>query len=76
MARMTPTEIRNTVHTLQAQGHRLRKISRLLALSRNTVRHILRRPDRIVSLNPIPVTKQMGHPPVRAALAGLFADLG
>jgi transposase len=48
MARMTPTEIRNTVHTLQAQGHSLREISRLLALSRNTVRRILRQPGRTV----------------------------
>ena len=45
-ARMTPTEIRNAVRTLQAQGHSLREISRLLALSRNTVRRILRQPDR------------------------------
>jgi hypothetical protein len=42
---MTPTEIRTTVRTLQAQGHSLREISRLLALSRNTVRRILRAPD-------------------------------
>ena len=45
---MTPTEIRNTVRTLQAQGHSLREISRILALSRNTVRRILRQPDRTV----------------------------
>jgi hypothetical protein len=32
------------VRTLQAQGHSLREISRLLALSRNTVRRILRAP--------------------------------
>src|ERR1700735_3351639 len=42
---MTPTEIRTAVRTLQAQGHSLREISRLLALSRNTVRRILRAPD-------------------------------
>jgi transposase len=41
---MTPIEIRNSVRTLQAQGHRLREISRLLRLSRNTVRRILREP--------------------------------
>jgi transposase len=41
---MTPIEIRNSVLTLQAQGHRLREISRLLRLSRNTVRRILREP--------------------------------
>ena len=33
------------MRTLQAQGHSLREISRLLALSRNTVRRILRQPD-------------------------------
>jgi hypothetical protein len=41
---MTPTEIRTTVRSLQAQGRSLREISRLLALSRNTVRRILREP--------------------------------
>jgi len=46
---VTPTEIRNAVCTLQAQGHSLREISRSLALSRNTVRRILRQPDRTVS---------------------------
>jgi transposase len=45
---MIPTEIGNTVRTLRAQGHSLREISRLLALSRNTVRRILRQPDRAV----------------------------
>src|SRR5271170_3940551 len=43
---MTPTEIRNAVCALQAQGHSLREISRSLALSRNTVRRILRQPNR------------------------------
>ena len=43
---MTPTEIRAAVRSLQAQGHSLREISRLLALSRNTVRRILREPAR------------------------------
>ena len=42
---MTPTEIRISVRTLQAQGRSLREISRLLRLSRNTVRRILRKPD-------------------------------
>jgi transposase len=36
------------VCTLQANGHSLREISRSLALSRNTVRRILRQPDRTV----------------------------
>jgi hypothetical protein len=35
---MIPAEIRSAVRTLQAQGHGLHEISRLLALSRNTVR--------------------------------------
>lgn len=52
MTRMTPTEIRNAVCTLQAQGHSLREISRLLALSRNTVRHILRQPGGNVAETP------------------------
>ena len=39
---MTPLEIRQSVRTLQAQGHSLREIGRLLRLSRNTVRRILR----------------------------------
>jgi transposase len=43
---MTPTEIRDAVCTLQAKGHSLREISRSLALSRNTVRRILRQPNR------------------------------
>jgi hypothetical protein len=41
---MTPTELRVAVRGLQAQGHSVREISRLLALSRNTVRRILRAP--------------------------------
>ena len=46
---MTPTEIRSAVRALQAQGHSLREISRLLSLSRNTVRRILRQPDRNIA---------------------------
>jgi transposase len=46
---MTPTEIRNAVRTLQAQGLSLREISRTLALSRNTVRRILREPARALA---------------------------
>ena len=34
---MTPTEIRAAVHGLRTQGHGLREISRLLAMSRNKV---------------------------------------
>jgi hypothetical protein len=40
----TPSEIRQTVRTLAAQGKSRREISRLLALSRNTVRRILHTP--------------------------------
>ena len=39
---MTPSEIKDAVRTLQAQGQSLREISRGLKLSRNTVRRILR----------------------------------
>ena len=49
---MTPTEIRTAVRGLQAQGHSLREISRLLALSRNTVRRILREPAGDIAETP------------------------
>jgi transposase len=39
---MTPNQIRDAVRTLQTQGRSLREISRVLKLSRNTVRRILR----------------------------------
>jgi len=39
---MTPNPIRDAVRTLQTQGQSLREISRVLKLSRNTVRRILR----------------------------------
>ena len=41
---MTPSQIRDAVRTLQTQGLSLREISRVLKLSRNTVRRILRAP--------------------------------
>jgi len=44
---MTPSQIRDAVRTLQAQGKSLREISRLLQLSRNTVRRIVRCPDPV-----------------------------
>jgi transposase len=50
---MIPTEIRNSVRTLQAQGRTLREISRLLRLSRNTVRRILRAPERQAAEAPV-----------------------
>src|SRR5215470_13566674 len=40
-----PPEIRNTVQILKMQGRTLSEISRLLKLSRNTVRRILREPQ-------------------------------
>jgi len=39
---VTPNQIRDAVRTLQAQGKSLREISRVLQLSRNTVRRIVR----------------------------------
>jgi transposase len=42
---MTPIEIRNGVRLLKRQGQSLREISRLLKVSRNTVRRILREKD-------------------------------
>jgi lambda repressor-like predicted transcriptional regulator len=41
---MTPSQICDAVRTLQTQGQSLREISRVLKLSRNTVRRILRTP--------------------------------
>jgi transposase len=41
---MTPEEIRSAARTLSSQGNSLRQIARLLKLSRNTVRAILREP--------------------------------
>jgi transposase len=46
MPTMILTEIRSSVHVLRAQGRSLREISRLLKLSRNTVRRILRERER------------------------------
>lgn len=43
---MIGEELRTAVRTLKAQGRTLREISRLLKLSRNTVRRILRAPER------------------------------
>src|SRR6516165_9905354 len=43
---MIPIEIRNGVRLLRAQGQSLREISRLLKLSRNAVRRILREKER------------------------------
>jgi transposase len=46
MPTTTVMEIRSSVRVLKAQGHSLREISRLLKLSRNTVRRILHAHDR------------------------------
>lgn len=43
---MTPSEIKDAVRTLHAQGQSLREISRALKLSRNTVRRILRHSEK------------------------------
>jgi len=51
---MTPDEIRATVRGLRTQGHSLREISRLLAMSRNTVRRILREPAGDAGGEPLP----------------------
>src|SRR5271163_4426335 len=51
---MTPTEIRAAVRGLQTQGRSLREISRLLAMSRNTVRRILREPAGDAGGEPLP----------------------
>ena len=52
---MIPTEIRNCVQTLQAQGRSVREISRLLKLSRNTL------------ARPLAATKGERGPPPRPA---------
>jgi transposase len=62
---MTPSQIRDAVRTLQAQGKSLREISRVLHLSRNTVRRIVRARD------PAPTEEvPLGVP--RAYLASAF----
>jgi transposase len=49
---MILSEIRNSVRVLKAQGYSLREISRLLKLSRNTVRRILRGQDGAAASSP------------------------
>lgn len=55
-------ELRETIRTLRAQGMALRQISRLLRLSRNTVRRLLRacaaRPDDEPAGPPAPCPPQ------------------
>ncbi|MBK7003209.1 MAG: hypothetical protein IPH35_25815 [Rhodoferax sp.] len=47
---MTPIDIRASVLTLQPTSTGLREISRVLHLSRNTVRGILREPQGVQTL--------------------------
>lgn len=49
---MTPTDIRASVLTLHQQGTSVREISRVLHLSRNTVRAILREPSPVQTPEP------------------------
>src|SRR6516165_8948340 len=49
---MIPIEIRSGVKLLRAQGQSLREISRLLKLSRNAVRRILREKDGVRAPTP------------------------
>ena len=51
---MIALEIRQSVRTLQAQGHSVREISRLLRLSRNTVRRVLRATTQPAPTAPCP----------------------
>ena len=46
---MTPPDIRQSVQTLQQQNVSLREIARVLKISRNTVRAILREPQSPVA---------------------------
>jgi transposase len=55
---MIAPEIRQSVRTLQAQGHNVREISRLLQLSRNTVRRVLRAAPPPVPAPPCPPQTQ------------------
>jgi transposase len=60
---MIPIEIRNGVKLLRAQGQSLREISRLLKLSRNAVRRILRGKE-----------EQTASPPCDAAVLAKLED--
>ena len=55
---MTPMEISNSVRALKTQGRSLHEISRLLRLSRNTVRRILREPDAPAATPPVDAAMQ------------------
>ncbi|MCP3972411.1 MAG: helix-turn-helix domain-containing protein [Rhodobacteraceae bacterium] len=49
---MIPYEPRQAILTLKAQGQPLREISRILKVSRNTVRRVLREPEPKTSSPP------------------------
>src|SRR5713226_6794095 len=68
MPSMIPMEIRNSVRVLKAQGQTLREISRLLKLSRNAVRRILRERE-VAAVPPCPA-------PTLAKLDDVFARAG
>src|SRR5260370_33531487 len=68
MPSMIPMEIRNSVRVLKAQGQTLREISRLLKLSRNAVRRILRERE-VAAVLPCPA-------PTLAKLDDVFARAG
>ncbi len=63
---MIAEELRQAILVLQAQGRPLREISRLLKVSRNTVRRVLREPER-------PETP--AEDPRRQAIVELLPDL-
>lgn len=64
---MTPINIRNSVLTLHEQGNALREISRVLHLSRNTVRRILREP------HPVPPPEGAIDPALQQQLTEVYA---
>jgi hypothetical protein len=68
MPSIIPTEIRNSVRVLKAQGRTLLEISRALKLSRNTVRRILRNAEAA----PVPSCE----PLMLARLGDAFARAG
>jgi len=62
---MIPYEIRQAILTLKAQGQPLREISRILKVSRNTVRRVLREPE----------PKASSEPPKQQAIVELLAEI-
>jgi len=62
---MIPYEIRQAILTLKAQGQPLREISRILKVSRNTVRRVLREPE----------PKAPPEPPKQQAIVELLAEI-